>query len=693
VLTDHEATHVLRALDALDDAALLAAAMVPTPARVAQLEVLLRRGVDPDVVHQATRVDPWFLDQILAISEERLHLESVGPDAMGRGDWRRAKQMGFSDAQLAYLWDRDVADVRSAREAAGVRPTYKTVDTCAAEFAAETPYHYSAWEDEDEVRPSDRPKVMILGSGPNRIGQGIEFDYCCVHASFALREAGFETVMVNCNPETVSTDYDTSDRLYFEPLTPEDVANIIDAEQPMGIIVSLGGQTPLKLASTLPPELIAGTSPASIDLAEDREQWNTLCRDLGIPQPPGGTAVDADGALVIAAQVEYPVLVRPSYVLGGRAMEIIYDDAQMVRAMAEMSDFGSLGIEGGLSAERPVLVDRFLEDATEVDVDAVRDRLGDTMIGAVMEHVEEAGVHSGDSACVIPPPHLSASVVARIEDHTLAIAEALDVRGPINVQFAVKDDEVYVIEANPRASRTVPFVAKATGVPLAKVASRVMMGATLAELRDEGLLCERVVSDHVAVKEAVLPFNRFPEADPVLGPEMRSTGEVMGIDLTTGLAFTKSQISAGGALPESGTVFLSLADRDKVVGLEAARGLQDLGLDVVATSGTAEYLRANGVPVDTVVAKLGEEGTDAVELVRSGAVQMVVNSPRGRGPRADGEHIRAAAGAQGIPLLTTANAALAAARGLADWQRFPLAVRTLQEYHRGVRRSEQEIVQ
>ena len=681
------------ALDALDDEALLAAAMVPTPARVAQLEVLLRRGVDPDVVHQATWVDPWFLDQILAISEERLHLESVGPDAMGRGDWRRAKQMGFSDAQLAHLWDRDVADVRSDREAAGVRPTYKTVDTCAAEFAAETPYHYSAWEDEDEVRPSDRPKVMILGSGPNRIGQGIEFDYCCVHASFALREAGFETIMVNCNPETVSTDYDTSDRLYFEPLTPEDVANIIDAEQPMGIIVSLGGQTPLKLAATLPPELIAGTSSASIDLAEDREQWNALCRDLGIPQPPGGTAVDADGALAIAAQVGYPVLVRPSYVLGGRAMEIIYDDAQMVRAMAEMSDFGSLGSEGGLSAERPVLVDRFLEDATEVDVDAVRDRLGDVMIGAVMEHVEEAGVHSGDSACVIPPPHLSASVVARIEDHTLAIAEALDVRGPINVQFAVKDDEVYVIEANPRASRTVPFVAKATGVPLAKVASRVMMGATLAELRDEGLLCERVVGDHVAVKEAVLPFNRFPEADPVLGPEMRSTGEVMGIDLTTGLAFMKSQISAGGALPESGTVFLSLADRDKVVGLEAARGLQDLGLGVVATSGTAEYLRANGVPVDTVVAKLGEEGTDAVELVRSGAVQMVVNSPRGRGPRADGEHIRAAAGAQGIPLMTTANAALAAARGLADWQRFPLAVRTLQEYHRGVRRSEQEIVQ
>tara|TARA_B100000446_G_scaffold5818_1_gene5559 strand:+ start:2974 stop:6264 length:3291 start_codon:yes stop_codon:yes gene_type:complete len=671
-------------LDEMGDDALLAAAAVPTPGRVTQLEALLRRGVPLEVVHEATKVDPWFLDQILSISEERLHLEDLGLDAMGRGDWRRAKRLGFADAQLAYIWGREADEVRVAREAAGVRPTYKTVDTCGAEFAAETPYHYSAWEDEDEVRPSDRPKVMILGSGPNRIGQGIEFDYCCVHASFALRDAGFETIMVNCNPETVSTDYDTSDRLYFEPLTAEDVANVIDAEQPVGVIVSLGGQTPLKLASTLPPDLIAGTSPHSIDLAEDREQWNALCAEMRILQPPGGTAVDTAGALAIAGDIGYPVLVRPSYVLGGRGMEIVYDDAQMMRAMAELSGFGSLGIEGGLSAERPVLVDRFLEDATEVDVDAIRDHTGEVVIGAVMEHVEEAGVHSGDSACVIPPPHLSAAVVGRIEDHTRTIAAALDVRGPINVQYAVKGDEVYVIEANPRASRTVPFVAKATGVPLAKVASRVMMGATLAGLRAEGLLRERVAGDHVAVKEAVLPFDRFPEADPVLGPEMRSTGEVMGIDMTTGLAFMKSQISAGGALPDSGTVFMSLADRDKAVGLEAARGLVDLGLEIVATSGTADHLVANGVPVSTVVAKLGEDGTDAVELIRSGAVQMVVNSPRGRGPRADGEHIRAAAGAEGIPLLTTANAALAAARGLADWRRFPLAVRTLQEYHEGV---------
>ena len=672
------------ALDELDDDDLLAAAAVATPGRITQLEALLRRGVPLEVLHSATKVDPWFLDQILSISEERLHLEDLGMDAMDRNSWKRAKRLGFADAQLAHLWGRGADEVRTAREAAGVRPTYKTVDTCAAEFAAQTPYHYSTWEDEDEVRPSDRPKVMILGSGPNRIGQGLEFDYCCVHASFALRDAGYETIMVNCNPETVSTDYDTSDRLYFEPLTAEDVANVIDAEQPIAVIVSLGGQTPLKLASTLPPELIAGTSPESIDRAEDREQWSVLCSELGIPQPPGGTAVDTAGALAVADEVGYPVLVRPSYVLGGRGMEIVYDDAQLSRAMAELSGFGSLGIEGGLSVERPVLVDRFLEDATEVDVDAIRDHLGMVVIGAVMEHVDEAGVHSGDSACVIPPPHLSAAVVERIEQHTRSIAEALDVRGPINVQYAVKDDEVYVIEANPRASRTVPFVAKATGVPLAKVASRVMMGATLDELRIEGLLCERVVGDHVAVKEAVLPFDRFPEADPLLGPEMRSTGEVMGIDLTTGLAFTKSQIAAGGALPDSGTVFMSLADRDKAVGLEAARGLVDLGLEVAATSGTAEHLVANGVPVTTVVAKLGEDGVDAVELIRSGSVQMVVNSPRGRGPRSDGEHIRAAAGAAGIPLLTTANAALAAARGLADWRRFPLAVRTLQEYHKGI---------
>ena len=674
------------ALDEMDDDALTAAAVIATPERIFQVEALLRRGHTVDQVHEATRIDPWFLDQMLAITEERRAIEATTPDGLGRLGWRRAKRLGFSDAQLAHLWGVDPSQVRERREAAGVFPTYKTVDTCGAEFAAETPYHYSAWEEEDEVRSSDRPKVMILGSGPNRIGQGIEFDYCCVHASFALRDAGYETIMVNCNPETVSTDYDTSDRLYFEPLTLEDVMNVIAAEQPMAVVVSLGGQTPLKLAGLLPEELVAGTNPRSIDLAEDRELWNSLCAKLEIPQPPGGTAADLEQARAVVAVVGYPVLVRPSYVLGGRAMEIVYDDSQLERAMSQLSGFGSLGIEGGLSAERPVLVDRFLEDATEVDVDAIRDAVGDIVIGAVMEHVEEAGVHSGDSACVIPPPYLPDEVVATIEEHTRRIAEALDVRGLINVQYAVKGDEVYVIEANPRASRTVPFVAKATGVPLAKVASRVMLGATLVDLRTEGLLVDRVVGDHVAIKEAVMPFNRFPEADPVLGPEMRSTGEVMGIDLTPGLAFYKSQISAGSDLPESGTVFFSLADRDKRAGLEAARGFTDLGLSIVATSGTAAHLRDNGLPVAGVVAKLGEDGTDAVELIRSGAIQMVVNSPRGRGPRADGEHIRAAASAGGIPLLTTAAAALAAARGLADWRHFPLEVRTLQAYHRGITR-------
>ena len=674
-----------KSFDEMSNESLCEAAKVATPDRLFQVEALLRRGLSLEEDNFATSIDPWFLDQILSITEERSNLETKDFNTLGKREWKRAKQLGFSDAQLSYLWGIEESLIRQKRESLGVFPTYKTVDTCGAEFEANTPYHYSTWEDEDEVKKSDKPKIMILGSGPNRIGQGIEFDYCCVHASFALRSAGYETIMVNCNPETVSTDYDPSDRLYFEPLTKEDVVNIIQTENPEGIIVSLGGQTPLKLASVLPEELIAGTNPRSIDIAEDRELWNALCREIGINQPPGGTAVDLNEAEKIADEVGFPVLVRPSYVLGGRAMEIVYDHSQLGKAMAELLEFGSLGIEGGLSAERPVLVDRFLEEAIEVDVDAIRDKTGEKVIGAVMEHVEEAGIHSGDSACVIPPPHLTEDVIARIEQFTFQIADALEVQGLINVQFAVKENEIYVIEANPRASRTVPFVAKATGVPLAKVASRVMVGATLSELREEGLLSDRVVGDHVAVKEAVLPFNRFPEADPVLGPEMRSTGEVMGIDLTTGLAFAKSQISAGGALPETGTVFMSLADRDKETGLQAACSLSELGLEIVATRGTAEYLEKNGVKVKEVVAKLDEEGTDAVELIRSGRIQLVVNSPHGRGPRADGDYIRGAAGAQDIPLLTTAAAALAAAKGLHEWKNSSLEVRTLQTYHKGVK--------
>ncbi|HEX5579146.1 MAG TPA: carbamoyl-phosphate synthase large subunit, partial [Candidatus Limnocylindria bacterium] len=474
------------ALDALDDAELLARAAVGTPDRPFQLEAALRRGITVDDLAASTKVDPWFLDQMSRIVEERSHLAGLGLAGMGRRDGRRAKQLGFSDAQLAWLWGEDEAAVRAARLAAGVRPTFKTVDTCGAEFAAATPYHYSTYEDEDEVVPSGRQKVLILGSGPNRIGQGIEFDYCCVHASFALADAGFETVMLNCNPETVSTDYDTSDRLYFEPLTLEDALNVIEAEQAagdlVGVIVALGGQTPLKLAGSLPEGLVLGTSPASIDLAEDREQWNALCSRLEIPQPAGGTATTLDDALAIVGRIGYPALLRPSYVLGGRAMEIVYDDDGLRRAMAELASFGSLGREGGLSASRPVLVDRFLEDATEVDVDALRDHTGEVLIGAVMEHVEEAGVHSGDSACSIPPYSLSGDTVAVIEDYTHRLADALDVRGLLNVQYAVKQGQVFVIEANPRASRTVPFVSKAVGIPLAKMACRVMLGEKLADM-------------------------------------------------------------------------------------------------------------------------------------------------------------------------------------------------------------------
>ncbi len=668
---------------------LLAQACIGTPERIFQLEAVMRRGKSIDEVYAATKVDPWFLDQMSAITEERVHLAEVGFQDLTRAGWKRAKRLGFSDAQLAWLWGRTEAEVRSRRLELGVLPTYKTVDTCAAEFDAKTPYHYSTWEDTDEVAPSDRKKVIILGSGPNRIGQGIEFDYCCVHASFALRDAGFETIMVNCNPETVSTDYDTSDRLYFEPLTHEDVLNVIDAEKPVGIIVSLGGQTPLKLSNTLPAELIAGTSPASIDAAEDRELWNALCARLEIPQPAGGTAADIDAALAITSRIGYPVLVRPSYVLGGRAMEIVYDDEGLRVAMAQLATFGSLGKEGGLSAERPVLVDRFLEDATEVDVDSIRDANGDFVIGGIMEYVEEAGVHSGDSACVIPPYSLSAETMAVLTDYSRRIADALGVVGLLNVQYAVKSGQVFVIEANPRASRTVPFVSKATGVPLAKIAARVMLGASLSELREEGLLSEPVQGDHIAVKEAVLPFSRFPEADALLGPEMRSTGEVMGIDLTFGLAFAKSQLAAGTNLPLSGKVFLSLADRDKEVGVKTAQRFRELGFSIAATSGTADHLIRNGIDVATVVAKIGEpDGQDAVDLIESGEVVLVVNSPRGRGPRADGAHIRAAAGKHNIPLLTTGAAGLAAVNGMADRAAHPLEVRPLQEYHQGVRRGE-----
>ena len=680
-----------KAFEAMTDAELLARAAVPTPERIFQVGEAIRRGLT-DEVQRATRIDPWFVDQMEMIVEERKVLEGADPAAFGRPQWRRAKRLGFSDAQIAHLTGTDESRVRGLREAAGVLPTFKTVDTCSAEFAANTPYHYSSWEDEDEVRESPRDRVLILGSGPNRIGQGIEFDYCCVHASFALRDAGFETVMLNCNPETVSTDYDTSDRLYFEPLTKEDVLNVIAAEtraaggKPPKVIVSLGGQTPLKLSGQIPRELVAGTSPESIDLAEDREKWNDLCNRLSIPQPPGGTAVDVAQAKDIALRVGFPVLVRPSYVLGGRAMQIVHDVPSLEKAMEELSRFGTLGREGGLSAERPVLVDRFLAGATEVDVDAIRDHTGEVVIGGVMEHVEEAGVHSGDSACAIPPQTLPRWVVEVIEAYTRSIADALDVRGLINVQYAVMGTAVYVIEANPRASRTVPFVAKATGVPLAKVASRVMLGATLAELRTEGLLRDPVQGGHVSVKEAVLPFNRFPEVDTALGPEMRSTGEVMGIDVSFGRAYVKSQSAAGTTLPTEGLVFLSLNDTDKPAGLVVAKRLRDLGLGIAATTGTAEYLAKFGQPVDTVIGKISQmhDGSgmeNAVDLITKGAISFVVNTPHGRGSREDGEAIRKAANANRVPSVTTVEAALAAVNGLVEQRQSEVTVRSLQEFH------------
>ena len=584
--------------------------------------------------------------------------------------------------------------VTEQRRRAGVTTTFKTVDTCAAEFDASTPYHYSTYEDTSEVEMSSRDRVIILGSGPNRIGQGIEFDYCCVHASMALRDMGYETVMINCNPETVSTDYSTSDRLYFEPLTPEDVAEVIQAERAacsddarvLGVIVALGGQTPLKLSHSLDPSLVLGTSVASIDAAEDREQWSKICNTLGLRQPPGDVALTLAEAQEIVKRIGYPVLVRPSYVLGGRAMEIVYDDAALERVMKDLtSEHGSLAREGGVSRSRPILLDSFLEDAIEVDVDAVRDKVGDVFVAGIMEHVEEAGVHSGDSACALPPQSLSAHVLSTLDDYTRKIAASLEVIGLINVQYAVKNEEVYVLEANPRASRTVPFVAKATGVALAQIAVRVTMGETLAQLREARMVPALTpVPKYVSVKEAVLPFSRFPGVDTVLGPEMRSTGEVMGIGESFGIAFAKAQLAAGTRLPDTGQVFMSLADRDKVAGLSLARQFLELGFHIAATIGTAGFLRSHGVTVQTLVGKIGvaELGEDAVSMLGSGSVQLVVNTPSGSGARADGAEIRTACIVHSVPCLTTLSAGFAAALGIGDTRAQGWRVHSLQELHR-----------
>ena len=678
----------------LADADLWHRCVVATPERLFALHEVIWRGASTDEIVARTKIDRWFIEHLaLIVQRERELSGGLVVEQLDRRGWLRYKQWGFSDPQIALLSGRTTLEVINARQSAGAVTTFKTVDTCAAEFDAATPYHYSTYEDTTEVAPSSRDRVIILGSGPNRIGQGIEFDYCCVHASMALRDMGYETVMINCNPETVSTDYSTSDRLYFEPLTPEDVAEVIAAEQAacrgdarvIGVIVALGGQTPLKLSHSIDPALVLGTPVASIDAAEDREQWSAICNSLGLRQPPGDVALTHEQAKTIVKSIGYPVLVRPSYVLGGRAMEIVYDDASLERVMRNLTNLhGALAREGGVAATRPILIDSFLEDAIEVDVDAVRDADGDLFVAGIMEHVEEAGVHSGDSACALPPQTLSTRVIETLHDHTRRIADVLGVVGLINVQYAVKDDEVFVLEANPRASRTVPFVAKATGVALAQVAVRVTMGQRLVDLRALGVVPAQTPQPaYVSVKEAVLPFSRFPGVDTVLGPEMRSTGEVMGVGESFGIAFAKAQLAAGTKLPDTGQVFMSLADRDKIQGLELARQLEDLGFLIAATVGTAGFLRANGVTVATLVGKVGlaDMGADAVSMISDHEVHLVVNTPSGSGARADGALIRAACIVHAVPCLTTLAAGLAAAKGIADTRAHGWRVRSLQELH------------
>jgi len=653
---------------------LLERVAVATEDRLLWVEAAIRRGIAPREIHEASRIDPWFLAEIKRIVDCRVEIESA--EQLGRPLLRKAKRLGFSDAQIGYLRGVEESDVRQVRLEFSMPPTFKTVDTCAAEFAAETPYFYSTYEDEDEGFSSHTRRVVILGSGPNRIGQGIEFDYCCVHAAIAVKQAGFDAIMINCNPETVSTDYDTSTRLYFEPLDFEDVMNVIDREKPWGVIVTLGGQTPLKLAAQLEHAGVRmlGTSFDSIDAAEDRGRFAKLLEDLGVAQPPGGIAASRDGAIRIAGEVGYPVLVRPSYVLGGRAMEIAYDDEMLSRYIENAAS---------VSPEHPLLIDRFLEDAVEVDVDAVFDGT-DLYIGGVMEHIEEAGIHSGDSACVLPPYSIDIPLLEEMAESTRRIAEALGVRGLVNIQFALKDKRVYCLEVNPRASRTVPFVGKVTGVPLAKVAVRVMLGESLAQMDilplkpDEGPWWPLGRLRHSGIKEAVLPFARFPGVDTILGPEMKSTGEVMGIDYDLGAAFAKSQAATGYDLPDKGTAFISVRDKDKSAVIAPVKRLAELGFEILATSGTAGVLDKAGIPARKVL-KHSEGSPNIVEQILTGQVDLVVNTPFGHGPRTDGYSIRTAAVGRNIPCITTIAGLQASVRGIDSASR-GLTVRCLQDY-------------
>jgi carbamoyl-phosphate synthase large subunit len=630
--------------------------------RIFYLRYAILAGFSLDEIHRLTGIDPWFLENIRQIVDQEKHIRN------GSLSLRRTKQLGFSDRQIAHLTDQTEADVREQRIRQGVLPTFRLVDTCAAEFEAYTPYYYSTYGEENETRDGARPKIMILGGGPNRIGQGIEFDYCCVHAAFALKEEGFETIMVNSNPETVSTDYDTSDKLYFEPLTLEDVLNIYDREQCKAVIVQFGGQTPLNLANALQANgvNIIGTQPKSIEIAEDRKHFAALLRCLGLNQPPNGIATNEEEAVKVAARIGYPVLVRPSFVLGGRAMEIVYQEEDLRRYIRTAVE---------ASPERPVLVDRFLEDAIEVDVDCISDGQT-TVIGAIMQHIEEAGIHSGDSACVIPAFSLSDKVLGTIESATKAMARELEVRGLMNVQFAIKEDEVYVLEVNPRASRTVPFVSKAIGVPLAKIAAKVMAGKSLKELD----FTREIVPKHYSVKEAVFPFIRFPGIDIILGPEMKSTGEVMGIDEDLGLAYAKSQMAAQPPLPSAGNVFLSVKDSDKPSLTKLAAELVDLGFNCFATSGTAAALAAAGIKVNRLF-KLAEGRPHVLDMMKNDQIDLIINTPSGKTPRNDEIRIRSLAVAQRIPTLTTISAVEASIRAIRSSRTKGITVKSLQEYH------------
>jgi carbamoyl-phosphate synthase large subunit len=648
--------------------------ITPNPDRLGYIRFAFERGYTEEQVHALTSIDPWFLRQVHEMVDLEREMEKVSLGSVTREQFLKAKRDGVSDASLARTWKVGTLDVRARRKELGISAVFNRVDTCAAEFESFTPYLYSSYESNCEAAPSDRKKVMILGSGPNRIGQGIEFDYCCCHASFALQGFGVESIMVNCNPETVSTDYDTSDRLYFEPLTLEEVLNIYETEKPDGVIVQFGGQTPLTLALPLKRAgvPIIGTDPVNIDLAEDRKLFGKLLEELNIPAPENGSATTVEGACDVARQIGYPVLVRPSYVLGGRAMVIAYDEDTVRRYMQEAVIF---------SQDRPVLIDRFLEDATEVDVDALADSTGAVLIAGIMEHIEEAGVHSGDSSCVLPSTSLSEETLATIRSYTEQLARALNVIGLMNIQYAVKDGMVYVLEVNPRASRTVPYVSKATGVPLPKIAVGVMLGGKIADFTSKTGVLE---VPQFFVKSPVFPFNKFPGVDPSLGPEMRSTGEVMGVGENFGEAFAKAQLSAGTPLPEKGRVFLTVNDRDKLVAAALAKRLTELGFEITATRGTANAIRAAGIPVKTVF-KVNEGRPNAVDLLKAGSISLIIyTGTTGAHAFADEKAIRRSAVAYRVPCITTISGARAAVEAIASKGRDPIRVWSLQEIHKSV---------